>query len=399
MEAHPARHSEQAPRPKKGRTEDRKERDNRKIGPLGRSQNYMPLNAPLDQVLMQIKDDPSLKWPEKMKGDPNKRNKNKYYRFHRDHGHDTDECYDLKQQIENLIRQGKFRHFVGRDRKDEKLKGKIKESSWPPLGEIRIIVGGNSTGQSSKSKKTYLKAVQNVQLSGRSPRTRSMDDPTISFTDEDAERIHHPHDDAIIITLLIADYTTRRVLVDNGSSADILYYPAFQQMRLGRDQLRLVCSPLIGFGGMKVQPVGTITLPVVVGSYPQQITKEVNFLVVDCASSYNAIIGRPTLNSWKAITSTYHLSVKFPTEYGIGQTQGDQLAARECYLAMMALDEQVQTMSIEERRVVAESAEVLEDVLLQEDDPEKFARIGTGMKEKARKDLIQFLRKSIDVFA
>ena len=140
-----------------------------------------------------------------------------------------------------------------------------------------------------------------------------MDEPAISFTDEDAERIHHPHDDAIVITLLIANYTTRRVLVDNGSSADILYYPAFQQMRLGRDQLRSVCSPLIGFGGMKVQPVGTIILPVVVGSYPQQITREVNFLMVDCSSSYNAIIGRPTLNSWKAITSTYHLSVKFPT--------------------------------------------------------------------------------------
>ena len=54
-----------------------------------------------------------------------------------------------------------------------------------------------------------------------------MDEPAISFIDEDAERIHHPHDDAIVITLLIADYTTRRVLVDNGSSADILYYPAF----------------------------------------------------------------------------------------------------------------------------------------------------------------------------
>ena len=80
---------------------------------------------------------------------------------------------------------------------------------------------------------------------------------------------------------------------------------------------------------MKVQLVGTITLPVVVGSYPQQITKELNFLVVDCSSSYNAIIGRPTLNSWKTVTSTYHLSVKFPTKYKIGQVQGDQLAARK----------------------------------------------------------------------
>ena len=100
-------------------------------------------------------------------------------------------------------------------------------------------------------------------------------------------------------------------------------------------------SPLVGFGGMKVQPVGAISLSVVVGAYPWQITKDVNFLVVDYSSSYNAIIRRPTLNSWKAITSTYHLLVKFLTEHRLGQVQGDQLAARECYLAMLAMDEQV----------------------------------------------------------
>ena len=104
MEANPARHSKQGPRTKKGRTKDKKDRDSRKTGPPTRNQNYTPLNALLNQMLMQIKDDPSLKWPEKMKGDPNKRNKNKYCRFHRDQGHDTDECFDLKQQIENLIR-------------------------------------------------------------------------------------------------------------------------------------------------------------------------------------------------------------------------------------------------------------------------------------------------------
>ena len=171
---------------------------------------------------MQIKDDLALKWLEKMKGDPNKCNKNKYCRFYRDHGHDTDECFGLKQQIENIIRQGKLRNFLGRDYKDEKLKAKVEESSRPSLGEIRIIVGGSLTGQLSKSKKTYLKVVQNVQLSGRSPKTRTPDEQAITFTNEDASRIHHPHDDAIVITLLIANYSTRRVLVDNGSSADIL---------------------------------------------------------------------------------------------------------------------------------------------------------------------------------
>ena len=176
---------------------------------------------------MQIKDDPSLKWPKKMKGDLNKLNKNKYYRFHRDHGHDTDKCYDLKQKIENLIRQGKFRNFLGQDHKDEKLKGKIKEPSRPPVGEIRIIVGGTSVGQSSKSRKTYLKVVQNVQLSGRPLRTRGVDEQAITFTNEDAGKVHHPHDDAIVIILLIVDYTTRKVLIDNGSSANILYSLSF----------------------------------------------------------------------------------------------------------------------------------------------------------------------------
>ena len=84
--------------------------------------------------------------------------------------------------------------------------------------------------------------------------------------------------------------------------------------------------------------------------------------MVDCSLSYNAIIERPTLNSWKAVTSTYHLSLKFPMEYGVGQVQEDQLATRECYLAMLAMDEQVQKMSIEERRDVVEPIEALENI-------------------------------------
>ena len=150
---------------------------------------------------------------------------------------------------------------------------------------------------------------------------------------------------------------------------------------------------------MKVLPIGIISLPIEVGSYLQQINKEVKFLIVDCSSLYNAIIGRPNLNSWKAATSTYHLSVKFPTEYGIGEVQGDQLTTRECYLAMLAMDEQIQTMNIEERRTLAELFEVLEDVPLDESNPERFTRIGTSMREKTKQDLVGFLKKSTNVFA
>ena len=75
----------------------------------------------------------------------------------------------------------------------------------------------------------------------------------------------------------------------------------------------------MGFRGTKVFPLGAIILFVMAGDYPQQITREVTFLVVDCSFAYNAILGRPTLNSWKAMTSTYHLMIKFPTDYGVGE--------------------------------------------------------------------------------
>ena len=82
-----------------------------------------------------------------------------------------------------------------------------------------------------------------------------------------------------------------QVLVDSGSSADILYYPTFQKMRIDRERLVLTNAPLVGFGGTKVYPFDAATLPITLGDYPQQITKDVTFLVVDCSFAYNAIIG------------------------------------------------------------------------------------------------------------
>ena len=96
------------------RTGDKRD-DRRSKPPTGWFTNFTPLNTPIDQVLMQIKDEGALTFPDKLKGDPNKRPRDKYCRFHRDHGHDTSDCYDLKQQIEALIRQGKLQIFVGKE--------------------------------------------------------------------------------------------------------------------------------------------------------------------------------------------------------------------------------------------------------------------------------------------
>ena len=57
------------------------------------------------------------------------------------------------------------------------------------------------------------------------------------------------------------------VLVDNGSSADILYYPAFQQMRIDRERLIPTNAPFVGFGGSRVFPLGAVTFFVMVGDY------------------------------------------------------------------------------------------------------------------------------------
>ena len=94
-------------------------------------------------------------------------------------------------------------------------------------------------------------------------------------------------------------------------------------MRIDKERLLPFNVPLVGFDGTKLFPMGTITLPITIGTYPQQLTKEVNFLVLNCSFAYNAIIGHPTLNAWRAATSTYHLLVKFPMEYEIGEALGD----------------------------------------------------------------------------
>ena len=241
--------------------------------------------------------------------------------------------------------------------------------------------------------------VQNVQLTGSVLKIARRESPIIGFSEEDARRLHHPHDDALVVSIRIEDYNMHRVLVDNGSSANILYYPAFQQMGIGRERLIPTNTPFVGFGGIRVLPLGVITLSVVVGDYPQQIAKDMTFLVVDCSSAYNAILGRPTFNLWKAVTSTYHLMIKFPTDYGVRELRGNQVAAHECYVAMMEMDDHLQAMSIEEHRTMTEPVEKLEEVFLNDSNHKRTTKIGTLASPTIRQELMAFLRSNRDVFA
>jgi len=136
--------------------------------------------------------------------------------------------------------------------------------------------------------------------------------------------------------LRVEEFNIHRVLIDNGSSANIIYLPTFQQMKLEEKKIRPFTSPLVSFTRDRVIPKGIVTLTMIIGTYLAQVIKEIDFLIVDCPSKYNIILGRPTLNKLRAATLTYYLKVKFPTAHRVGEIKGDQVLARECYQVALA---------------------------------------------------------------
>ena len=190
------------------------------------------------------------------------------------------------------------------------------------IGEIKTITGGPITGGSVKSlKKACQRQVNSVHMIP--PLKQKRIDQDMSFNEADAKGVKQPHNDPLIIMLTIEGFNTKRILVDNSNFAYIIYLPAFQQLKLDPKRLRPFDSPLVSFSEDRVYPRGIVTLTVMVGTYPVQLTRQLDFLVIDWPSSYNVIIGRPTLNKWKAATSTYCLKVKFSTNNGVSEVKGD----------------------------------------------------------------------------
>ncbi|GFS44366.1 hypothetical protein Acr_00g0089910 [Actinidia rufa] len=197
-----------------------------------------PLNAPIAQVLTKIKHEEFVKWPRKIKTDPRQRNRNKYCEFHRDHGHNTKDCFQLKEQIASLIKKEYLRKHVTNCPPPNSPKRRYSDNR-STAGNIQVIHGGFGSGE-------YTSSIRNI-----------------------------------------------------------------------------------------THPLGWIKLLVTLGMEPHYITIWQDFIVVDCPSPYNTILGRPTLGGTKAITSTYHLKMKFPTSTGVGEVRGDQKVARQCFISAM----------------------------------------------------------------
>jgi hypothetical protein len=103
----------------------------------------------------------------------------------------------------------------------------------------------------------------------------------ISFLDKDAEGVSMPHDDALVVTMTIANHTIHRILVDNRSSAKIIYWSMVQQMGITQDRIKPFGLPLVGFIGEQVQMTGIISLPITCGTSTKDSIVMVDFLVVD----------------------------------------------------------------------------------------------------------------------
>ncbi|GFS29730.1 hypothetical protein Acr_00g0008110 [Actinidia rufa] len=275
-----------------------------------------PLNALVAQVLSEIKHEEFVKWPGKIKTDPQKRNRNKYCEFHRDHGHNTEDCFQLKEQIADLIKRGYLRKYIT-DRPPPNSPERRYGDNRPTAGNIQTIHGGfRSGGCSTSSRKKHarsaFRSVEEEVYNLSSPCVG--DQPPITFSSDDLRGLHLPHDDAL------------------------------------------------------------------------------DFIVVDCPSPYNAILGRPTLGGIKAITSTYHLKMKFPTLTGIGEKAGDDAGILRGEMEQLILEDPKET----------ENTKPLEEVVpisIHPNYPDRQVMIGTELTDELRIALIDFLKKNSDVFA
>ncbi|KAI0510524.1 hypothetical protein KFK09_011128 [Dendrobium nobile] len=350
---------------------------------------------------MAIRDQESVKWPYPLK--PNAGNQEQYYHFHRSRGHTTEACRQLKEEIERLIRQGYLRQFIKNPIAREETvptggqdQQKQSTNNRQMVGEIETIAGGPST------------PCQVLIAENKEPPTKKLHvDHSITFKESDLEGVKTPHQDPLVISAGIGDpcYNVKRILVDNGSSVDVLFYSTFLSMGLSREKLQPAAGPLYGFDNRPVRVEGTITLPVVLGEFPRQVEHPIMFIVVKSESAYNAIFGRPLQTIFRAVASIPHLKLKFPTPSGIGTVRGDQQVAQSCYLRQAQPHSSV-TLSIEDfdlrNEDTPQRASPVEDltcVSLSEEHPSRTVQIGSLLSDTEKKEYVDFLRTNQDVFA
>ncbi|CAL9000626.1 unnamed protein product [Prunus brigantina] len=198
----------------------------------------------------------------------------------------------------------------------------------------------------------------------------------------------------MIIRADIADYDVGRVLIDTGSSVNVIFADAFRGLGVADSMVNRQITPLLSFSGDLVQPVGSVSLPIAFGVAPRKTMTYDQFLIVYCPTAYNVIFGRTALTRVKAHLSPHMLLMKFPT-------------CNACKPPMEAMSVQglpngsgpIDDPREETPTPLAQPVEELETVVLNEEHPDRCVKIGTALDPDLRELFIDFLRHHAEVFA
>ncbi|KAJ9560504.1 hypothetical protein OSB04_005664 [Centaurea solstitialis] len=255
----------------------------------------------------------NVRWPKKPENPSKDKDQTKWCDFHSDHGHNTDDCISLKKEIAYLKSNGHLKNLLGDDSKRPK--------SPVPTKVVNCITGGSEVcGLTYSAAKRHAREGPEghpIPNESRTAEEKELDATKISFDIEDVSDAHQKHHDALVIQLTIGNCLTKRVLIDGGSSANVIFAETLKIMGIDRSNIVRRTTTLIGFNGDATSTLGEIILPV----FAKGINKQTKFNVIDCPSAYNAILGRPWIHDMKAVPSTYHQKIKFPSPWGVQEIE------------------------------------------------------------------------------
>jgi hypothetical protein len=234
----------------------------------------------------------------------------------------------------------------------------------------------------------------------------------LTFDARDVDLRSAPHIDAMVINCSVAGWDLHKVLVDNGSQADIIFLHAFDCMGISHSLLKPSDNPLYGFSGKGTFPVGKIELPLSFGVAPNARSEQVTFDIVDMVYPYNAIMGRGSINKFEATIHGLYLCMKIPGPLGVITVHGNQQAAHNierdfvpgqrnvhCLMAQCEVPEATRPTDIGNEKAQLQSNDGTKTVPLDQATPKQTVIISEDLTSHDEARLISCLSKNKDVFA
>ncbi|XP_025684741.1 uncharacterized protein [Arachis hypogaea] len=388
--------------------------------------NYTRFNTKREKIIKEILNAKIIKPPIRAGSYQDQRfvDKSKHCAFHQKYGHTTDECVIAKDLLERLARQGLLDKYIeGRKHRESNKEERQQTSAnkdtnkWsnnnPPKGVINCISGGFAGGgETISARKRSYRAM--LAIEGTTPPNKNTYDLEITFNQADVCSAAPNSDDPVVISIQTGDLLVRKVLLDPGSSADVLFHSTFSKMNLSEKLVQPSSGELVGFSGERVPIKGYIWLRTTMGNNPLSRTLDIQYLIVDCPSPYNIILGRPM---FRAVVSTYHLCVKFQAQDNkIATIHSDRQQARQCYNSSLKRSDtshkQNEVQSIHGTEVLSlaeldprgdtqerpQPADELHKIQLTQVSGQ-VTYIGQALKGQQRSELIKLLQDNADLFA